>query len=183
MQRSAAIGDLAQARHSVLLGEQPQHAVAECLVVVEEHAHGACRVAYGRLVALAPHALSLAFGGRGQQAVAAAEAADDRLYAHARKPSHVVERDLGRSLPEELDGGVEDAVGGGGSSLCPGDHPVWAGSGDPRGFHVRDANTKSGGAPCCESAAPYRVGALSPLPRSGGADRAVADRRTPALAP
>lgn len=38
------VGELAQRGNACFLGEQLQHVVAERLVVVDEHAHGAAKV-------------------------------------------------------------------------------------------------------------------------------------------
>ena len=123
----AAVRDLAQPGDTLLLGEQPQHAVAHRLVVVDQHAHGPGDIVDRRLVALAANPLRLALGGRREQPVPAAEATDHRLHGHSGPPCHLVQRDLlAWQLPEHLDRRVEDALSRRGGGLRAGDHAVWA---------------------------------------------------------
>ena len=95
--------------------------------MVDQDAHRPRHVADRRLVALPADPLALPLGGRGQQAVLAAEAADDGLHRDAGAARHLLQRDLvGGPLPEHLDGGVEDPLAGGRGRLGPRHHPVRA---------------------------------------------------------
>src|SRR5260370_17019449 len=110
MERPSAIRDRADPRDAALLREHLEHAVAERLVVVDQDVNGPGRIADGRL-ALCLYLLRLPLHARGEETLAAPEPADHRLHGDSRATCHLVQGDLvGRQLPENLCGGVEDSL-------------------------------------------------------------------------
>src|SRR5260370_32450019 len=125
MKLPAAIYDRFQSRNAFLFSQHLEDPISEDLVMLNQDANRAGRVARQCFAALPSDLLRLALACRGEEALPAAEAANHGLHSDSGAPRDLIERDLiRRQLPEDLDSCVEDALGGRCGGLGPGGQAI-----------------------------------------------------------